>query len=103
MLRHSVGAIFLEVLLQRHAPMVGGCCSPERPDTVIKSKLPQFKPQWDAKKGAEQLYQAYLSSGLTLEEFEGPRYQRIAHIKKLMAEGILASDLRHTTAERLAG
>src|ERR1700737_877913 len=26
----------------------------------IKSKLPQFRPQWDAKKGAEQLYQAYL-------------------------------------------
>jgi nucleoside-diphosphate-sugar epimerase len=69
----------------------------------IKSKLPQFRPQWDAKKGAEQLYQAYLSSGLTLEEFEGPRYQRIGHIKKLMAEGALAYDLRRTaSAERLA-
>ena len=69
----------------------------------IKSKLPQFRPQWDAKKGAEQLYQAYLSSGLTLEEFEGPRYQRIGHIKKLMAEGALAHNLRQITpAERLA-
>jgi hypothetical protein len=69
----------------------------------IKNKLPQFRPQWDAKKGAEQLYQAYLSSGLTLEEFEGPRYQRIGHIKKLMAEGVLAYDLRRTaSAERLA-
>ena len=69
----------------------------------IKSKLPRFRPQWDAKKGAEQLYQAYLSSGLTLEEFEGPRYQRIGHIKKLMVEGVLAHDLRRTvSAERLA-
>ena len=61
----------------------------------IRSKLPQFKPQWDAKKGAEQLYKAYQTSGLTLEEFEGPRYQRIGHIKKLLAEGILGADLRH--------
>jgi nucleoside-diphosphate-sugar epimerase len=61
----------------------------------IKTKLPDFKPQWDAKKGAEQLYQAYRASNVTLEEFEGPRYQRIGHIKKLLAEGILSTDLRH--------
>jgi nucleoside-diphosphate-sugar epimerase len=61
----------------------------------IRAKLPQFKPQWDAKRGAEQLYKAYRSSRLTLEEFEGPRYQRIGHIRKLMADGILNTDLRH--------
>jgi nucleoside-diphosphate-sugar epimerase len=61
----------------------------------IKNQLPNFKPQWDAKKGAEQLYKAYLASGVTLEEFEGPRYQRIGHINKLLAEGILDADLRH--------
>ena len=61
----------------------------------IRTKLPQFKPQWDARKGAEQLYKAYLSSGITLEDFEGPRYQRIGHIKKLLADGILDADLRH--------
>ena len=63
----------------------------------IARVLPEFKPQWDARKGAEQLYQAYLSSGLTLEEFEGPRYQRISHIKKLIADGILDTTLRHTS------
>jgi hypothetical protein len=57
--------------------------------------LPDFKPQWDARKGAEQLYEAYRSSKLTLEEFEGPRYQRISHIKKLIADGILDGSLRH--------
>mgnify|MGYP002381556991 CR=1 FL=1 len=41
----------------------------------IKNRLPDFKPQWDARKGAEQLYKAYLASGVTLGEFEGPRYQ----------------------------
>ncbi len=61
----------------------------------IKRTLPQFQPKWDAKKGAEQLYQVYRISNLTLQEFEGPRYQRIGHIKKLIAEGILDSDLRY--------
>lgn len=62
----------------------------------IRRRLPAFKPQWDARMGAEQLYRAYRSSGLTLEEFEGPRYQRIGHVKKLLAEGLLDSDLRHS-------
>ena len=61
----------------------------------IEQKLPGFKPQWDARKGAEQLYTAYRTSGLTLDQFEGPRYQRIGHIKKLLAERLLDSSLRH--------
>jgi nucleoside-diphosphate-sugar epimerase len=63
--------------------------------------LPAFKPQWDARRGAEQLYDAYRRSKLTLEEFEGPRYQRISHIQKLIGNGVLGSDLRHRrVAER---
>ena len=31
----------------------------------------------------------------TLEEFEGPRYQRIGHIRKLMADGVIDESLRH--------
>ena len=57
--------------------------------------LPAFRPQWDARKGAEQLYQAYTKSRITLEQFEGPRYQRIAHIRKLLADGVLDDNLRH--------
>ena len=62
----------------------------------IRRKLPAFKPQWDARMGAEQLYKAYCGSGLTLMEFEGSRYQRIAHIKMLLEGRILDSRLRHT-------
>src|ERR1700742_555562 len=61
----------------------------------ISRVLPAFRPQWDARRGAEQLYNAYLQSKLTLEEFEGPRYQRIGHIRKLIADGVLDDDLRH--------
>ncbi len=65
----------------------------------IARVLPDFKPQWDARKGAEQLYNAYRSSGLTLEEFEGPRYQRISHIKKLLADGVIDDSLRRKDLE----
>jgi len=62
----------------------------------IARVLPEFQPQWDARKGAEQLYAAYRSASLTLEQFEGPRYQRISHITMLIADGLLADDMRLT-------
>jgi nucleoside-diphosphate-sugar epimerase len=70
----------------------------------IARTLPAFRPQYDARRGAEELYLAYRKSNLTLEEFEGPRYQRISHIQKLIAAGVLAEDLRHreTLEPRLA-
>ncbi len=58
--------------------------------------LPEFKPIWDARKGAEQLYNAFKACNLSLEEFEGARYQRIGHIKKLRAESIIDAELRHS-------
>jgi hypothetical protein len=56
--------------------------------------LPEFQPQWSAKRGAEQLYAAYLKTGLCLEDFEGPKYKRIAHIQQLLEQGSLDSSLR---------
>jgi nucleoside-diphosphate-sugar epimerase len=62
----------------------------------IARVLPAFRPQWDARKGARQLYEAYRSIGLELEDFEGPRYRRIDQIRTLMAAGELGADLRWT-------
>jgi nucleoside-diphosphate-sugar epimerase len=56
--------------------------------------LPGFRPEWDARKGARQLYDAYERIGLELEDFEGPRYRRIDQIRRLMASGELGADLR---------
>lgn len=64
----------------------------------IARVLPAFRPQWDARRGAQQLFGAYRPSGLTLEEFEGPRYQRIGHLKQLLANGTLSADLRRAPA-----
>jgi nucleoside-diphosphate-sugar epimerase len=60
----------------------------------IARVLPGFQPQWDARKGARQLYEAYKGTGLKLEDFEGPRYRRIDQLKRLMADGNLDADLR---------
>lgn len=66
----------------------------------IRRVMPNFVPQWDAAKGARSLYVAYLAQKLALEELEGPRYQRIGHIKKLIADDIVDETLRHTSAGR---
>jgi nucleoside-diphosphate-sugar epimerase len=60
----------------------------------IAKTLPEFQPQWTAKKGAEELYNTYKKVGLTLDEFEGERYKRIAHIKYLISDGLLNQNLR---------
>lgn len=60
----------------------------------ILSKVPTFKPRWTAREGARQLYEAYKEFGLTLADFEGARYMRIQHVKKLQSEGKIDSNLR---------
>ncbi|MBE7474453.1 MAG: NAD-dependent dehydratase [Anaerolineae bacterium] len=60
----------------------------------IKRMLPEFKPQWNARRGAQELYEAYQKLGVKLEEFEGPKYKRIDHIKQLLNSGQLDESLR---------
>ncbi len=95
----DIAEIVAEVVLGRRLEIAPDAGPDKRSYRVSFEKiarvLPEFKPQWDVRKGAEQLYAAYRCSRLTLGEFEGPRYQRISHIRKLMAEGILNGDLRH--------
>jgi nucleoside-diphosphate-sugar epimerase len=53
-----------------------------------------FEAEWDARAGAAELAKAFVEVGLTLDEVEGPRYQRIARIRQRLAEGSLTPDLR---------
>ena len=52
--------------------------------------------------GARQLYEAYTRIGIKLEDFEGPRYKRIDHIKLLLSSGKLTTDLRWTSSAHTA-
>lgn len=68
----------------------------------ITRVLPNFQPQWTARQGAQELYDAYRAVGITLEQFEGEKYKRIAHIKKLMTDGLVGADLRWVNTRELA-
>ncbi len=65
----------------------------------IAKTLPAFRPKWDARRGARELYETYKKVGLKVEDFEGPRYKRIDHIQGLLASGRLNPDLRWQTVE----
>lgn len=60
----------------------------------IANVLPEFKPHWTVRQGAQELYQAIQRVGLRLEDFEGPRYKRISHIQQLISTGRLDVNLR---------
>ena len=60
----------------------------------IARTLHGFKPQWTARRGVEELYETYKRVGLTLDDFEGERFKRIAHVRSLIDGGRLGDDLR---------
>lgn len=70
-------------------------------DKIINT-LPEFKPQWTARKGAQEVYAALQKHGVTLDEFEGTRYKRVGQIKGLIESGQLDENLRWRTAEAVA-
>lgn len=60
--------------------------------------LPEFKPQWNARRGAEELYGAYRRVGLALDDYEGPRFKRIDQLKQLVAANRVDATLRWKVA-----
>lgn len=67
----------------------------------INRLVPAFHPQWTARKGAQELYDAYRNLGLTAGDLEQGRYIRISEIRRLQQAGKLNNDL-HWTVDRAA-
>jgi len=55
-----------------------------------------FKPKWNARLGAEELYSAFQRVGLTQEDFLGRKYTRLAQLKHLLETKRLDNNLRWT-------
>jgi len=68
----------------------------------INRVLPEFQPVWNARRGAQQLFEAYVNNQIKLEEFEGPRYKRIDQIKQLLTTGKLDDSLRWREVQQIA-
>lgn len=60
----------------------------------IAAALPEAATRWRLADGVGELHRAFSALPPVAEEFEGPRFQRIAHIRHLLASGRLRHDLR---------
>jgi nucleoside-diphosphate-sugar epimerase len=68
----------------------------------IMRRLPSFRPQWTARKGAKELYDAYRAARLDREDLARARYIRISQIGKLIEAGKLDSTLHWRSKEDAA-
>lgn len=60
--------------------------------------FPELNPLWTASAGAKDLHAALQEAGVTLSDFQGRRYIRLAQIKHLMGLGLLDPTLRWVQA-----
>jgi nucleoside-diphosphate-sugar epimerase len=60
----------------------------------IARELPEYRTHWKVAHGVKEVYQAIADTGLSSDHFEGPRYNRIAYLQQLLADGRVAEDLR---------
>ena len=62
--------------------------------TKFCERFPDARPRHTVRDGVRELVTAYEEQGVRTEDFEGSRYQRIAHIRMLRTRGLLSADLR---------
>lgn len=62
----------------------------------LAAAFPHAVPRWSARDGVRELHGVFKRYGLDREGYEGERYQRVAHLKSLLASGEMGADLRWT-------
>jgi nucleoside-diphosphate-sugar epimerase len=62
--------------------------------TALERAFPDLTLDWNARRGAEELVDAYRTVGLTREAFEGRPYVRLRQLRYLLDEGRLDDELR---------
>lgn len=60
----------------------------------IDESLDEFRPAWDARRGAEELVNAYREAGMDEAMFAGDRFVRLSRLRTLMTDGRLDAQLR---------
>lgn len=63
-----------------------------------ETSLPGFDPRWRVPEGIRQVIETVNASGVTVEEVEGHRYGRIAHLRHLLDTGVVSKELRRVRA-----
>jgi len=60
----------------------------------ISRLVPDFRAQWSAREGAQELYEAFCSAQLSAADVETGRYVRLREVRRLQESGKLDNDLR---------
>lgn len=60
----------------------------------LRDAFPELRPRWTVRSSAEEMLTAYRENGLSIADFKGSRFMRIARIKELVAAGRLDEELR---------
>jgi len=60
----------------------------------LEATFPDFRCEWTAERGADELARAYAAADLSAGELDGYRYIRLGQIKRLRDSGALDDDLR---------
>jgi nucleoside-diphosphate-sugar epimerase len=68
----------------------------------LAAAFPDFRCEWTAERGADELASAYESVGLTFDDFHGHRYVRLNQLKRLLDAGEVGDDLRWASAATAA-
>ena len=61
---------------------------------LLRRTLAHYCPHWTVEQGIREVYDAIQTCGLGSDDFEGPRYSRIAYLKRLLADGRVDENLR---------
>jgi nucleoside-diphosphate-sugar epimerase len=56
--------------------------------------FPDYPLRWSARAGVKSIYEAYKRIGLGRDDYEGPKYKRIAQLTRLLEAGKLDRTLR---------
>jgi len=94
----EVAQIVADLVLSASLRFAEGAGADARNYRVDCSKFERTFPKaglrWDVRSGAAALLAALAEANLSPADFEGPRYQRIAHLRGLLESGRVGPDLR---------
>lgn len=58
--------------------------------------VPAYQPKWTAAAAVKQVYESIKKYGLAVEDFEGAKFARLPHMKKLIADGVVDERFNYT-------
>ncbi|MBV9100436.1 MAG: SDR family oxidoreductase [Candidatus Dormibacteraeota bacterium] len=65
----------------------------------LASRLPEFTPRWCAADGACEVRDGLRAAGVSQDDFQGPRFTRLARLRQLIDAGAVDSSLRMRQVE----